>query len=102
LRRRRHEDRQKNLDIPDPRRGRGDHDLPLFLDAHGSIKTYNEITAFPIVWWPKAPQLSNYSEACPTRPSTSTFFNTVVVSAVITAVTLLTTIFAALPSHSAL
>jgi len=61
----------------------------------GSLKTYNEITSSPIVWWPEIVQWSNYTEALDYAPFDIFFVNTVIVCISNTIITLFTTILAA-------
>ncbi len=69
--------------------------FPFFWMITGSLKTYNEITSNPIVWWPSAIQWNNYAEALRIAPFDIFFVNTVFVCLVNTGVTLFTTILAA-------
>ena len=69
--------------------------FPFFWMLTGSLKTYNEITASPIVWWPKVVQWSNYAQALDYAPFDRYFVNTVLVATINTASVLLTSIFAA-------
>ena len=54
--------------------------FPFFWMITGSIKTYNEIIANPIVWWPKKVLLENYVEAASYAPFVLYFKNTMIVS----------------------
>jgi len=69
--------------------------FPFFWMITGSLKTYNEITASPIVWWPKVVQWSNYATALEYAPFDKYFVNTVMVSTINTVCVLITSIFAA-------
>ncbi len=69
--------------------------FPFFWMITGSLKTYSEITASPIVWWPKVVQWSNYAEALEIAPFDKYFVNTVIMATINTAAVLLTSIFAA-------
>lgn len=69
--------------------------FPFFWMITGSIKTYNEIIANPIVWWPKKVLLENYVEAASYAPFVLYFKNTMIVSFFNTFLTLITTILAA-------
>lgn len=69
--------------------------FPFFWMITGGIKTYNEITANPIVWWPKNIQWVNFKEASDMAPFLIYFKNTVIVSFANTVLTLFTTILAA-------
>jgi len=69
--------------------------FPFFWMITGSIKTYNEITANPIVWWPDTIQWSNYKEALEFAPFDIFFVNTLIVCIANTSITLFTTILAA-------
>jgi len=69
--------------------------FPFFWMITGSLKTYNEITANPIVWWPETIQWINYKEALDFAPFDIFFMNTVIVSFANTSITLFTTILAA-------
>jgi len=69
--------------------------FPFFWMITGSLKTYNEITANPIVWWPETVQWTNYKEALEFAPFDIFFLNTVIVCFANTTITLLTTILAA-------
>lgn len=68
--------------------------FPFFWMITGSIKTYNEIIANPIVWWPKKVLLDNYVTAASYAPFVLYFKNTLIVSFFNTFLTLLTTILA--------
>ena len=67
--------------------------FPFFWMITGSLKTYNEITASPIVWWPKVVQWSNYARALEIAPFDKYFVNTVLVATINTVIVLLTSIF---------
>ena len=69
--------------------------FPFFWMITGSLKTYNEITSNPIVWWPKTVQWVNYKEALDFAPFDIFFRNTVIVCTVNTVITIFTTILAA-------
>lgn len=69
--------------------------FPFFWMITGSIKTYVEITANPIVWWPKEVQWVNFKTASEYAPFLTYFKNTVIVSFANTVFTLFTTILAA-------
>ena len=69
--------------------------FPFFWMITGSLKTYNEITANPIVWWPETVQWSNYTEALEYAPFDIFFKNTIIVSFANTIITVFTTILAA-------
>lgn len=68
--------------------------FPFFWMITGSLKTYNEITANPVVWWPSTIQWSNYTEALAVAPFDIFFKNTVIVCIANTVITLFTTILA--------
>ncbi len=68
--------------------------FPFFWMITGSIKTYNEITASPIVLLPETFSLDNYREALDFAPFGIFFKNTVIVSFFNSAITLFTTILA--------
>ena len=68
--------------------------FPFFWMITGSLKTYNEITANPVVWWPSTIQWSNYTEALAVAPFDIFFRNTVIVCIANTVITLFTTILA--------
>lgn len=69
--------------------------FPFFWMLTGSLKTYQQITASPIVWWPNPMQWSNFKTALEYAPFDIYFVNTVIVSVSNTAATLITSIFAA-------
>jgi multiple sugar transport system permease protein len=69
--------------------------FPFFWMITGSLKTYNEITSNPIVWWPETVQWGNYAEALDYAPFDIFFVNTVIVCVANTVITLFTTILAA-------
>lgn len=69
--------------------------FPFFWMITGSLKTYNEITANPVVWWPTTVQWSNYKEALAFAPFDIFFMNTIIVSFANTVITVFTTILAA-------
>ena len=69
--------------------------FPFFWMITGSLKTYNEITSNPIVWWPDVVQWNNYKEALEFAPFDIFFINTFIVCIANTAITLFTTILAA-------
>ncbi len=69
--------------------------FPFFWMITGGIKTYNEIIANPIVWWPKIVQWENFKTAASYAPFLTYFKNTVIVSFFNTFLTLITTILAA-------
>lgn len=69
--------------------------FPFFWMLTGSLKTYNEITSNPIVWFPEVIQWSNYMEALEYAPFDIFFYNTLIVCAANSLITLLTTILAA-------
>ena len=69
--------------------------FPFFWMITGGIKTYNEVIADPVVWFPKKIQWENFVTASKYAPFLVYFKNTVIVSTVNTALTILTTILAA-------
>lgn len=69
--------------------------FPFFWMITGSLKTYNEITASPIVWVPKDIQWINYKTALDYAPFDIFFKNTIIVCFMNTTITLFTTILAA-------
>ncbi len=69
--------------------------FPFFWMITGSLKTYNEITANPIVWWPAVIQWNNYKEALEFAPFDIFFVNTLIVCTANTVITLFTTVLAA-------
>lgn len=69
--------------------------FPFYWMISGSFKTYNEITANPIVWWPAHMNLDNYKEVFRMAPFGRFFANTVFVSLMNSVMTLVTTILAA-------
>lgn len=69
--------------------------FPFFWMITGSLKTYQQITASPIVWWPSPVQWSNYKTALEYAPFDIYFVNTVIVSISNTVATVITSIFAA-------
>ncbi|HPJ21268.1 MAG TPA: carbohydrate ABC transporter permease [Clostridia bacterium] len=69
--------------------------FPFFWMITGSLKTYNQITASPIVWWPAPAQWGNYATALEYAPFDTYFVNTVIVSVGTTLSVLITSIFAA-------
>lgn len=71
--------------------------FPFFWMISGSIKTYREITATPVVWFAKTPQWSNFHEVLTMKsnPFNIYFINSVIVAIANTIFTLFTTILAA-------
>ena len=69
--------------------------FPFYWMITGSFKTYNEIIANPIVWFPTHFDLVNFKEAIELAPFDIFFFNTVYVSVINSVITLFTTILAA-------
>lgn len=69
--------------------------FPFFWMITGSVKSYNEITANPLVIIPTQWKFSNYSEALALAPFDIFFKNTMIVSFSNSAITLVTTILAA-------
>lgn len=69
--------------------------FPFFWMITGSLKTYNEITASPVVWIPKVIQWNNYATALEYAPFDRFFLNTIIVCFMNTSITLFTTILAA-------
>jgi len=69
--------------------------FPFYWMITGGIKTYNEIIANPVVWWPKKIMWENFVEAGKFAPFAIYFKNTVIVSFFNTFITLFTTILAA-------
>jgi len=71
--------------------------FPFFWMMTGSLKTYQEITASPVVWFPKIPQWSNFTQVLTMKsnPFNIYFINSVLVAGANTIFTLFTTILAA-------
>lgn len=69
--------------------------FPFYWMITGSLKTYSEIIANPVVWFPSKFNWSNYVEALAIAPFDVFFKNTVYVSFMNSAITLMTTILAA-------
>ncbi len=53
--------------------------FPLFWMASTSLKTLPEVSAYPIVWWPKVPQFINYLDVLKLRPFHLYLRNTMII-----------------------
>lgn len=69
--------------------------FPFYWMITGSFKTYSEITANPVVWFPSHINFDNYREVLEIAPFDIFFMNTLYVSFMNSAITLFTTILAA-------
>lgn len=69
--------------------------FPFYWMITGSFKTYSEIIANPVLWFPTHFNLENYKEAIAIAPFDLFFVNTVYVSFMNSIITLFTTILAA-------
>lgn len=69
--------------------------FPFYWMLSGSLKSYADMIANPVVWFPTELNFSNYSEAIAIAPFDMFFKNTVFVSFMNSIITLFTTILAA-------
>jgi len=53
--------------------------FPLFWMLSTSLKTLPEVSAYPIVWWPKVPQFINYPSVLKLRPFHLYLRNTMII-----------------------
>lgn len=69
--------------------------FPFYWMLTGSVKSYSDIIANPVIWFPKVFNWNNYKEALEIAPFDLFFKNTVFVSLMNSLITLFTTILAA-------
>ena len=69
--------------------------LPFYWMIMSSLKTNNDVFTIPIKWWPDEPVWSNYADIWSKSDMTTWLSNTVLLSAVVTLLQVLTGSFAA-------